>query len=139
MSACQFLPARRLITVSLVLVSTFTFAAPVNAAPCDPPISNPILCENTRSGNPSSQWSITGAGDASIQGFATDISYNLGDTVRFKINTPSTNYHLDIYRLGYYGGLGARLVATVSPSVVLPQSQTACLIATPSTGLVDCG
>jgi hypothetical protein len=139
LSACQFLPVRRLITVSLVLVSTFTFAAPVNAAPCDPPISNPILCENTRSGNPSSQWSITGAGDASIQGFATDISYNLGDTVRFKINTPSTNYHLDIYRLGYYGGLGARLVATVSPSVALPQSQPACLIATPSTGLVDCG
>jgi len=58
--------------------------------------------------------------------------------VRFKILTPSTNYRLDIYRMGWYGGLGARRVATVQPSAALPQSQPGCLTQA-ATGLVDCG
>src|SRR6185295_12543761 len=73
-----------------------------------------------------------------IQGFATDISVNRGQTVRFKIKTNSSNYRLDIYRLGYYGGLGARLITTVQPSATLPQTQPACLNQA-STGLIDCG
>ena len=40
--------------------------------------------------------------------------------------------------MGYYGGLGARKVATITPSVSLPQSQPACLIDA-NTGLTDCG
>ena len=55
-------------------------------------------------------------GDPNLQGFATDISVNHGETVHFKIDTPYSAYHLDIYRMGYYGGDGARKVATVPPS-----------------------
>lgn len=99
---------------------------------------NPIAIENALPGNPPSEWEISGAGDASIQGFATDISVNRGQTVSFKISTPATSYRIDIYRLGYYGGLGARHVATVLPSVSLPQVQPACLNDA-ATGLVDCG
>ena len=40
--------------------------------------------------------------------------------------------------MGYYGGDGARKVATVMPSVSLPQSQPACATRW-QTGLVDCG
>ena len=48
--------------------------------------------------------------------------------MQFKVDTDaSTSYHLDIYRLGYYGGSGARKVATVHPSAALPQSQPDCL------------
>ena len=61
-----------------------------------------------------------------------------GATIRFKIRTNATNYRLDIYRLGYYNGLGARLVATVSPSAALPQNQPN-PITNSSTGLIDCG
>ena len=100
--------------------------------------SNPIVVENAKPGNPSSEWDIDGAGDSSIQGFATDISVNKGETIRFKIKTNATNYRLDIYRLGYYGGLGARKVATVTPSAPLPQTQPD-PITDASTGLVDCG
>ena len=89
-------------------------------------------------GNPASEWDVAGAGDPSIQGFATDISVDRGETISFKVDTHATDYRLDIYRLGYYGGLGARLVATVQPSASLPQTQPACL-SDPSTGLVDCG
>ncbi|GAB3970766.1 hypothetical protein GCM10029978_044720 [Actinoallomurus acanthiterrae] len=52
--------------------------------------------------------------------------------------TPATAYHLDIYRMGYYSGLGARLIATVQPSAALPQTQPACLTDS-TTGLIDCG
>ena len=84
-----------------------------------------------------SEWDV-GAGDASIQGYATDISVNHGQTITFKVSTDATAYRIDIYRLGYYGGLGARKVATVNPSASLPQTQPTCL-RDPGTGLVDCG
>lgn len=107
------------------------------AAPCDTP-ANPIVAENCLTGNPASEWEITGAGSLSIQGFATDISVNRGSTIGFKINTNASAYHLNIYRMGYYNGNGARLVATVNPTATLPQTQPACLTDA-VTGLVDCG
>jgi hypothetical protein len=100
---------------------------------------NPTSIENGLGGTPASLWDISGAGDPSIQGFASDSSVNTGGTIAFKINTPSSNYHIDVYRLGYYGGAGARLVAgNVPKSAVLPQSQPACLNNS-TTGLYDCG
>jgi hypothetical protein len=36
-----------------------------------------------------SEWDVSGAGDPSIQGFATDISVNKGETVSFKVKTDS--------------------------------------------------
>src|SRR6185503_2802586 len=43
-----------------------------------------------------------------------------------------------IYRMGYYGGMGARRITTIAPSAALPQTQPPCLTETAS-GLVDCG
>jgi hypothetical protein len=106
--------------------------------PCAPPQGNPIKCENALTGNPKSEWDVSGSGDASIQGFTTEISVLPGQTVQFKVDTNARAYRIDIYRLGYYAGLGARKVATLSPSVSLPQSQPNCLSDIP-TGLIDCG
>lgn len=103
--------------------------------PCSAP-ANAIVAENCLAGNPPSEWDISGAGDPSIQGFATDISFNRGNTVTFKIKTDASAYRLDIYRLGYYGGDGARKVATVQRSA--PQTQPDCLTEA-ATGLIDCG
>ena len=101
--------------------------------------SNPIVCENQLPGDPPSDWQIDGAGDPSIQGYATQISVNPGQTINFKINTPSSAYHIDILRLGYYGGDGARLIQSdILPSAHLPQTQPACLTFN-TTGLIDCG
>ena len=88
---------------------------------------NPIVAENCLAGSPASEWDISGSGDPSIQGFATDISVNRGTTVSFKVSTNATAYRFDIYRMGYYGGLGARKVASVNPSAALPQNQPNCL------------
>jgi hypothetical protein len=106
-------------------------------ADCGSP-ANAIERENCLPGSPQGQWDVSGAGDPSIQGFATDISVNVGETVSFKVNTDATAYTIDIYRMGYYGGMGARLVASIQPSVQLPQVQPACLSDSASK-LVDCG
>ncbi|QMU31024.1 DUF4082 domain-containing protein [Adhaeribacter radiodurans] len=99
---------------------------------------NAIVTENAKSGNPSSEWQISGAGDMSIQGFATDISYNKGTTARFKIKTNARAYTVKIYRLGYYQGNGARLQGTATVTATLPQTQPSCSTNS-STGLLDCG
>jgi hypothetical protein len=104
---------------------------------CGPTV-NPIVCENQKPGNLASEWDITGAGDSSIQGFATSMSVAQGQTVVFKIKTPASAYTIDIYRLGYYGGAGARKITTISPSASLPQTQPSCLTQS-TTGLIDCG
>ncbi len=101
--------------------------------------ANPIVCENMLPGDPPSDWQVTGAGDPTIQGFATSMGVNVGQTEYFKIKTPSTAYHIDILRLGYYGGDGARLIASgIKPSAPLPQAQPQCLTSS-STGEIDCG
>src|SRR5205807_2593902 len=73
-----------------------------------------------------------------LQGFATDFSVNKGPTVHFKVNTTASAYTITIYRLGYYQGNGARQVASISPSVSLPQAQPACLT-NGILGPIDCG
>ncbi|MGB7979561.1 MAG: DUF4082 domain-containing protein [Candidatus Nanopelagicales bacterium] len=116
---------------------TFTTAPP---GPCDNP-ANEIVAENCRPGSPSTEWDVSGAGDPSIQGFATNISVDQGQSVDFKVDTPSSKYRIDIYRLGYYDGAGARKVATVEPTATLPQAQPACLEidGTTNDNLIDCG
>jgi hypothetical protein len=106
---------------------------------CSAP-SNPIEAENCLPGNPSSQWDISpgSAGDPTIQGFATDISVNVGQAILFKVNTDAKAYTIEIYRMGYYAGMGARLITTILPSATLPQTQPACL-SDSTTHLLDCG
>lgn len=112
--------------------------APANAAdPCAPG-GNKIACENSKPGTDPDVWEIDGAGDPAIQGFATDISVNVGQRIDFKIDTTASAYTVDIYRMGYYQGLGARKIASVTPSATLPQSQPTC-ITDVQTDLYDCG
>ena len=99
---------------------------------------NRIVEENKLPGAPSTEWDVNGWGDPSIQGFGHEISIGLGETIHFKIETDSTDYRIDIYRMGWYAGLGARLVATVAPSVPLPQAQSEG-IRDAATRLYDCG
>ncbi len=106
--------------------------------PCTTSPINPIACENSKPGNPASEWDISGAGSASIQGFTTDISAIPGETVRFKVDTTATAFRIDIYRLGYYGGQGARKIDTIPASATVPRSQPDCLTDS-GTGLIDCG
>lgn len=135
-------PRRFAATVVLLLVVaalTTLPTTPANAAidPCGPS-GNKISCENSKPGTDPAVWDVDGAGDSSIQGFATDMSVNVGSRIDFKIDTDASAYTIKIFRIGYYGGDGARQIATVSPSASLPQRQPAC-ITDVATELYDCG
>src|SRR2546429_1059861 len=89
-------------------------------------VANAIVAENQLPGAPQGVWGVSGAGDPSILGFATDMSVNHGQTISFKIDDhANAAYHIDLYRLGYYQGNGARLVANIPSSQVLRQVQPA--------------
>ena len=70
-----------------------------------------------------------------VEGFVSTTSASAGDTVDIYVSTePADKYRLDIYRMGYYGGRGGRLMRSIGPlqGVVQP---------TPSDGaknLVEC-
>jgi N,N-dimethylformamidase beta subunit-like, C-terminal len=123
--------------LAALALTPFAGSARAQGDPCATP-ANEIVLENCRTGDPPSEWEVDGAGDPSIQGFATDISVDQGQTVLFKVAASVSNYRLDIYRLGWYGGEGARQVATVEPSAPPPQAQPVCQEEA-STGLIDCG
>ncbi|HEX2885663.1 N,N-dimethylformamidase beta subunit family domain-containing protein, partial [Vineibacter terrae] len=74
-----------------------------------------------------------------IEGFATDMSVNAGTRVDFKINVnggAGSDYVVEIFRLGYYGGSGAREVAqwTNTNATVQPDA-----LVNAATGTVDAG
>jgi hypothetical protein len=128
-------PAYRLTLALVATIVLFALHPAAGLAAC----ANPVACENEKPGSAPSAWQVNGAGDASIQGYATSMSVNKGATIRFKIKTTASNYHIDFYRLGYYQGNGARLQASgIRPTATLPQTQPNCQT-TAATGLIDCG
>ena len=62
--------------------------------------ANPVACENEKAGSAPSAWQVSGSGDSTIQGYATSMSVNVGGTIRFKVKSTASAYHIDIYRLG---------------------------------------
>ena len=124
---------------AVVLALLAVLVAPAGAARAGDPCgagSNPVVCENSLPGTPMSQWYSPGAwGD--IQGFSTTQSVAPGQTISLKVSSPEV-YRVEIYRLGWYGGDGARLMPS-SPTAVFPAvTQPDCNRAA-STGEVDCG
>jgi hypothetical protein len=115
-------------------------AHPLTAAQAANPntCANPIVCENELPGTPQSVWDIENGEGTTIQGFSDPFSVNVGSSINFKIESPASSYAIDIYRMGYYGGDGARLVASIDPNISVSQHQPACSTNT-ATGLVDCG
>lgn len=71
-----------------------------------------ILSENLLTGAPSSEWTISGAGDTTNLGFAREFSVNVGETVNFSCHGAGTV--LDIYRIGWYGGAGWHKVTSLT-------------------------
>ncbi|MDT7843028.1 DUF4082 domain-containing protein [Streptomyces justiciae] len=139
--------SRRLQGVRLAVAAALIWAvlpqagtAQAAADPCGSG-SNPIVCENSKAGSPSTDWySPNSYGD--IKGFTTKESVQAGDTVQFKIQS-KTSYRIEIYRLGWYGGDGARLMSTAAQAATTyPANYTsnpASCTTKASTGLVDCG
>ena len=129
---------RRLVFAVVAIVLTAGLLAGVGVRAAQASCGNPVQCENALQGTPESVWDAPGSSSSTIQGFADPFSVNLGQTISFKIKSPATSYAIDIYRIGYYNGDGARLEASVTPNIAISQAQLPCSTDT-TTGLVDCG
>jgi hypothetical protein len=74
--------------------------------------ANPIQVENTRAG--AFGWRGAEVNGAEIQGYTSEISALPGETIHFHVSTdPPEPYAIAVYRLGWYRGAGARLVASL--------------------------
>ena len=101
--------------------------------------TNPIVSENQLPG--SNAWRLGGfpADDATgqIKGYAsaTSVSQNQDITLHVSVN-PAQTFSVDFFRVGWYGGLGARLVQHVGPIDGVRQPDC---VPDANTGAIDCG
>jgi Domain of unknown function (DUF4082)/Putative Ig domain/Bacterial Ig domain len=116
----------------ILLAALFCLAIALNGAFAQ----NAIFIENQLPGTPASQWDLGGPGSTTLQGFTTDISVNHGSTVYFKVQSGTNNWRIDIYRLGYYQGNGARPITTIN--MTHAQNQPA-PVTNSASGEVDAG
>ena len=115
------------VTASAVGIGTVTFSAIS---------SNPVYLENQKAGNTS--WRLTNSYTTTdIAGYTSALSVQKGGSIGFKtsVAVPGT-YTIQVYRMGYYGGAGARLIFT-SPSLS-GITQPACAVTNTATRLVEC-
>jgi hypothetical protein len=75
---------------------------------------NAIVIENQKTGT--TAWQISNlASNNEIAGYGDATSINKGQALNLKISLAQAGqYRLDVYRLGYYGGTGGRLVTSVT-------------------------
>jgi hypothetical protein len=87
------------------------------------PGPNPIALENQQPG--SGDWFWTKMGDdgtGQVKGYASATSVKQNEDITFKVTVnPAQTYSIDFYRMGWYGGLGARLRLHVGPLVGVQQ------------------
>jgi hypothetical protein len=95
------------------------------------PVADWVVEENARKGT--LDWVVTYPG--MLYGYADHVSAAHGETVTLYINAPQLPYHVELYRAGYYGGLGGRLVWT-SPD--LPAQGQPFPTVAPGTNMVEC-
>jgi hypothetical protein len=102
--------------------------------------TNPIVVENQQTGTNSWQlrtgYSWSDDTTRQIQGYASAPSVNKGQSIDFHITTnPAQQFSIDVYRMGWYGGLGGRLMKSVGPLNGVTQPAPTLDL---NTGLVDC-
>ena len=107
------------------------------AASVQPP--NPIQLENALPGTPAGLIPLSGTG-AAVEGYASEVSALPGDTLHFHVSAnPAGPYRVEVYRLGWYGGAGARLVGCVPTCGSFATGQPQPAVTPRSDGLVQAG
>lgn len=93
---------------------------------------NVIQLENAKPGD--AGWQLTQTADVpTVEGYASAASVNRGETIRFFVRSAAPSYTMTFYRLGWYGGTGARRMLQVTlPGTSQPQP-----VPDPATGLVE--
>jgi hypothetical protein len=121
---------KRLATNLILVVALIAGASTARAQ-----TGNPVQVENARPGSTGWQISNPTTSPGQIEGYASAPSINRGGQITFYVNTTDPTYTLQVFRLGYYQGLGGR--AETQPIQLTGSSQTV-PAPDPVTGIVDC-
>lgn len=97
-------------------------------------IENQVAIENALPGT--AEWTLTNpATNREIEGYASATSVERGGSISFHVSTSAPSFQIDVFRMGWYQGFGARRVAGPIPVLGGLRSVPA---PDPTTGLVDC-
>jgi len=96
--------------LSLLLVATLSPSAPWARA--DTIEAAWVVEENARPGT--RDWRIPSSAPTDIEGYADRVSAGVGERVRLFVDTTASSFHVEAYRLGWYGGDGGRRIWTSS-------------------------
>src|SRR2546430_6808120 len=114
-------------------VSSVSFAAQPAAA-----ADNPVVTENQQPGT--SAWQLARTADdinGQVKGYADTTSVLKGGSFNLYVSVnPAQTFTVDVYRIGYYGGLGGRLLLHAGP--IDGTTQSAC-VPDATTGMIACG
>lgn len=93
-----------------------------------------IKAENAKPG--STDWPLTHpAKNEEIEGYASETSVNRGQRISIYVNTADPSYTLQVFRMGWYGGAGAR---EMMPPVVRSGISQPMPVPDPQTHLLEC-
>lgn len=127
--------------MTAVLCAVAALGAAVLVTPPAAAADNPTVVENQQPGTTS--WQTGRAGflvsddrTGQVKGYASATSVNRGQSIDLKVSVnPAQSFTIDVYRMGWYGGTGGRLMAHIGP--VAGTRQPACTSNT-TTGMIDC-
>jgi hypothetical protein len=109
-----------------------TFVAK-NSFAFSPSSSNPTNQENLNPGT--TDWLITPAKTTELAGYASATSVNRGDPIALHIHCIDPRVTVEVFRLGWYQGTGARLM---QGAVTVATARQPTPTANATTGLVEC-
>ena len=127
--------ARRLLLGLLLIAVALTGR---NSSGLAKAADNPIVIENQQPGSSGWQLTLNSASDATgqIKGYASATSVNKGQSITFYVSVnPAQSYSIDVYRIGWYQGLGGRLLQHIGPFNGVQQAPCP---SDPTTGLITC-
>lgn len=122
-----------------ILSLLFVIALAATLAVLPRPVSthaalNPIQIENAQKGTTAWKLQVL-SNHGEIQGYASRPSVEAGQTIAFSVSTTGSSFTADIYRMGWYGGAGARLMQEIPSTLAsrrrIPKPQK-------DTGMIVC-
>ncbi|SDL40118.1 N,N-dimethylformamidase beta subunit family domain-containing protein [Kriegella aquimaris] len=96
--------------------------------------NHPIAIDNERPGTAS--WKLNHpATNREIEGYASHTSINKGEFINLFVNTAAEKFSLEVFRMGWYNGLGGR---SITEPVTLPGMVQKNTLPDTHTGLIEC-
>ena len=96
--------------------------------------TNPIARENQKAGT--ADWELENpATKREIEGYASLTSVNIGGEIKLFVNTKEPNYTIEIFRTGWYDGLGGR---RMNDPIIRKGTRQPLPIEDEASGLIEC-